>query len=190
MGNLKKVNNRKFKAQEVNQNDDFATMRETIYRRFSRCHKRKTNLPDLIIIDGGKGQLSSAYKILCDFNLEKQINIIGLAKRLEEVFLPNISESIMLPKTSSSLKLIQQLRDEAHRFAITFHKQLRSKRITSSELDNIKGIGPVTKQKLLSHFGSIKNLRGATDEEISKILNIKEFEALKFFFSTNTENNK
>ncbi len=178
-GRPKKSEYRKFKAREVIQNDDFATMRETIYRRFSRAIEEKQDLPDLIIVDGGKGQISSAYRILCELNLENKISIIGLAKRLEEVFFPNVSDSIMLPKTSSSLKLIQQLRDESHRFAITFHKQLRSKRITSSELDNIKNIGPATKQKLLSYFGSVKNLKNASEEEISKLVNIKQLEALK-----------
>lgn len=183
-GKPKKSEYRKFKAKDVVQNDDFATMRETIFRRFKRALEEKQELPDLVIVDGGKGQLSSAYSILVELNLADKVAIIGLAKRLEEVFLPNIKESILLPKTSSSLKLIQQLRDEAHRFAITFHRQLRDKRTIKSELDDIKGIGEVTKRKLLIEFGSVKKIKLASDFELLKIINKKQLQAMKEKFNT------
>jgi excinuclease ABC subunit C len=115
-------------------------------------------MPDLIVVDGGKGQLSSAVKVLTDLGL-KDLNIIGLAKRLEEVFVPNASEAQSIPKTSSGLKLLQRVRDEAHRFAITFHRSLRDKRTLVSELEEIKGIGKKTAQKLLTEFGSVEKIK-------------------------------
>lgn len=126
-GKPQKSEYRKFKSKTVEHNDDFAQMRETLYRRLKRGLEENTAMPDLMVIDGGKGQLSSVVEVLEHFQLMDKIKVIGLAKRLDEVFLPYQSDSIMLPRTSSSLKLIQQLRDEAHRFAITFHKQLRAK---------------------------------------------------------------
>lgn len=178
-GKPKKSEYRKFKAKEVQQNDDFAMMRETISRRFRRALEEEQILPDLVIVDGGKGQLSSAYNVLKELDLAEKIAIIGIAKRLEEIFLPNISDSILLPKTSSSLKLIQQLRDEAHRFAITFHRQLRDKRTISSELDDIKGVGEVTKRKLLTEFGSVKEIKLASDSDLLKIVTLKQLKAIK-----------
>ncbi len=178
-GKPKKSEYRKFKAKEVQQNDDFAMMRETISRRFRRALEEEQILPDLVIVDGGKGQLSSAYSVLKELDLAEKIAIIGIAKRLEEIFLPNISDSILLPKTSSSLKLIQQLRDEANRFAITFHRQLRDKRTISSELDDIKGVGEVTKRKLLTEFGSVKEIKLASDSDLLKIVTLKQLKAIK-----------
>ncbi len=160
-------------------NDDFAMMRQTIERRFKRAIEEKQSLPDLVIVDGGKGQLSSAYNVLAELGLEKKIAVIGLAKRLEEVFLPHNKYSIMLPKTSSSLKLIQQLRDEAHRFAITFNRELRSKRAVKSELLELKGIGKATAQKLIEHFGSVKGIKEATITDLTNILNPKQLEIIK-----------
>jgi excinuclease ABC subunit C len=115
-------------------------------------------VPDLIVIDGGKGQLSSAVHVLNDIGL-KNVNIIGLAKRLEEVYLPEHSDAQSIPKTSSGLKLLQRIRDEAHRFAITFHRSLRDKRTLTSELEEIKGIGKKTAQKLLTKFGSVEKIK-------------------------------
>jgi excinuclease ABC subunit C len=117
-----------------------------------------SSLPDLIVIDGGKGQLSSAVKVLSDLGIENQ-NIIGLAKKLEEVYVPGASDAQSIPKTSSGLKLLQRVRDEAHRFAITFHRSLRDKRTLKSELEDIKGIGKVTSQKLLKEFGSVEKIK-------------------------------
>jgi excinuclease ABC subunit C len=163
-------------------NDDFATMRETIYRRFHRAVAENQELPDLVVVDGGKGQLSSAFGILQELGIAEKVQIIGLAKRLEEIFFPNNSDSILLPKTSSSLKLIMQLRDEAHRFAITFHRQLRDKRLVKSELEEIEGIGKQTINKLLIKFGSVKGIKAAKAEELEEILNKTQFKKLKEYF--------
>ncbi|MDT3738864.1 MAG: excinuclease ABC subunit UvrC [Candidatus Kapabacteria bacterium] len=182
-GQPKKSEYRKFKNQTVHQNDDFAAMREAVERRYSRLIEEDKPLPDLIIVDGGKGQLSSAYSILEKLGIEKKVPIIGLAKRLEEVFFPGESESVQLPRTSSSLKLIQKLRDEAHRFAITYHRQLRSKRTIKSDLYDIKGIGKITSDKLLRHFGSVEKIKSAPESELSKILNKKQLESIKIHFA-------
>jgi len=186
-GKPKKSEYRKFKAKDdeninddfVIHNDDFAMMKQTIERRLKRAIEEKQVLPDLIIVDGGKGQLSSAYSVLVELKLEKKITIIGLAKRLEEVFTPNNKFSIMLPKTSSSLKLMQQLRDEAHRFAITFNRQLRSKRAIKSELLKVKGIGQTTLQKLIERFGSVKGIKEANISDLAELLTAKQLQILK-----------
>ena len=133
-GKPKKSLYRKFIIKTVEGPDDFSSMREVIDRRYSRLQEEKQILPDLIMVDGGKGQLSSAVEILDNLGFENY-NIIGLAKRLEEVFLPNKSDPELIPKTSSGLKLLQQIRDEAHRFAITFHRERRSKRINKIRTD-------------------------------------------------------
>lgn len=173
-GKPKKSDYRKFKINtvldETGKPDDFLSMREVIYRRFKRIAEKSNNqpesnddqsfgaVPDLVIIDGGKGQLSSAVKVLDDLNI-KGPDIIGLAKRLEEVFLPGDSIPQNIPKTSSGLKLLQRVRDEAHRFAVTYHRRLRDKRTFSTELTQIEGIGEKKAQKLLIEFGSVENLK-------------------------------
>ncbi len=157
-GKPKKSEYRKFKIRIKETPDDFAMMQEVIRRRYSRLKKENKSMPDLIIVDGGKGQLSSAKAILDELGLSDQ-PIIGLAKRLEEVFLPGYSDAQMLPRTSSSLKVLQQIRDEAHRFAITFHRSRRKKRTLISELDQIEGIGPTRRKALLNKFGSVKKIR-------------------------------
>jgi excinuclease ABC subunit C len=175
-GKPKKSDYRKFKINQVldetGKPDDFLSMREVIYRRFKRIaegnltEEDKNNnedesfssKPDLIIIDGGKGQLSSAVKVLDDLQIKDQ-NIIGLAKRLEEVYFPNESIPHNIPKTSSGLRLLQRVRDEAHRFAVTYHRSLRDKRTFTTELTEIEGIGEKTAQKLLIEFGSVENLK-------------------------------
>jgi excinuclease ABC subunit C len=121
----------------------------------------------LIVVDGGKGQLSSAQSVLKKLKLGNQ-PLIGLAKRLEEIFIPGISDAQMLPKTSSSLKLLQNIRDEAHRFAISYHRSLRKKRTISSALDNIPGIGPNRRNQLLKIFGSVKAIRESNPDQINK----------------------
>jgi excinuclease ABC subunit C len=189
-GKPKKSEYRKFKNRTVHQNDDFAAMREAVDRRYSRLIEEQSPLPDLIIVDGGKGQLSSAYSILVKLGIETKVPIIGLAKRLEEVFVPGQSEAIFLPRTSSSLKLIQNLRDEAHRFAITYHRQLRSKRTIKSDLSEIKGFGKKTAENLLREYGSVEKVKSQTDDELSKKLNKKQIENLrKYFEIDNNENN-
>lgn len=174
-GKPKKSDYRKFKLtnvlDETGTPDDFLSMREVIYRRFRKFTEKEligeaeviddesfASVPDLVIIDGGKGQLSSAVKVLDDLGITKQ-NIIGLAKRLEEVYLPNESIAQNIPKTSSGLRLLQRVRDEAHRFAITYHRKLRDKRTLSTELTTIEGIGEKKAQKLLIEFGSVENIK-------------------------------
>ena len=174
-GKPKKSDYRKFKIMavmnETGTPDDFLSMREVIYRRFRRMAENETSgeessgsdmsfssEPDLVIIDGGKGQLSSAVKVLDDLGL-KEIPVIGLAKKLEEVFFPGESDPFNIPKTSAGLRLLQRVRDEAHRFAVTFHKQLRNKRTLATELTEVEGIGEKTAKKLLIEFGSVENLR-------------------------------
>lgn len=148
--------------------DDFASMKEVLTRRYSRVMKEKKHIPDLIVVDGGKGQLSSSVEALKEIGFFGQVPIIGLAKRLEEVFLPGKADPIMIPKTSSALQLLQRVRDEAHRFAITFHRDKRSKRTFSSELESIPGIGAKTAQKLIRLFGSVKKIREAEKEALIK----------------------
>jgi len=176
-GKPKKSDYRKFKINtvldEAGKPDDFLSMREVIYRRFKKIAEKNTeeiitpengedesfgSLPDLVIIDGGKGQLSSAVKVLDDLQIKNQ-SIIGLAKRLEEVYFPNESIPQNIPKTSSGLRLLQRVRDEAHRFAITYHRSLRDKRTFTTELTEIEGIGEKTAQKLLIEFGSVENIK-------------------------------
>jgi len=176
-GKPKKSQYRKFIIKGVMGPDDFSSMREVIERRYTNLIEMNENLPDLIMVDGGKGQLSSAVEVL-DLLGFTNYNIIGLAKRLEEVFLPGKSEPEMIPKTSSGLKLLQQIRDEAHRFAITFHRSRRSKRIIKTELTDIKGIGSETAQKLLSKLGSVNAIKAATLEEVAEIVGRQKAELI------------
>jgi len=166
-GKPSKSNYRKFIIKNVEGPDDFASMREVFKRRYSKLKENNEPLPELIIVDGGKGQLSSAFQILKSLGFEK-FNIIGLAKRLEEIFYPGITEAQTIPKTSSSLKLLQKIRDEAHRYAITFHRSRRFKRTLQTELTSIKGIGEKTATILLKYFGSVKKIKNATEKELIK----------------------
>jgi excinuclease ABC subunit C len=156
---------RKFKMKTVHDNNDFASMHEVILRRFRRSQEGDWPLPDLVIIDGGKGQLNAALEALDILGVERP-SIFGLAKREEEVFLPGRKDALILPKNSPSLHLVQQVRDEAHRFAVGFQRQLRGKRMTTSLLDDIHGLGPVRKKKLLAQFGSVAKLRDMTLQEL------------------------
>jgi excinuclease ABC subunit C len=178
----KKSEYRKFKIRSVDGPDDFASMREVIDRRYTRLVEESGVLPDLIMVDGGKGQLSSAVEILERLGL-RGVPIIGLAKRLEEVFLPGESEPLTIVKTSTSLRLLQQVRDEAHRFAITYHRKLRSKRILNTELDLIKGIGKARAKELLEAFGSVQGVKFATEEQIGEIVGGKLAAEIKEYFS-------
>ncbi len=186
-GKPKKSEYKKFIIKEVEGPDDFASMQEVIRRRYTRLLENKDPFPDLIMVDGGKGQLSSAVEILDSLGL-KQYNIIGLAKRLEEVFFPENSEPESIPKTSSGLKLLQQIRDEAHRFAITFHRQRRSKRTITTELTEIKGIGKATAYQLLSELGSVEKIKNSNTETLSKIIGNKKAQLVREYF--NNENNE
>jgi excinuclease ABC subunit C len=181
-GKPKKSEYRKYKNKTVNKNDDFAAMREVVERRYRGLVERNERLPDLIIIDGGKGQLSSAEQILRDLGIFDKVTVVGLAKRLEEVFFPGQREAILLPRTSSSLRLIQQLRDEAHRFAITFHRSLRSKRTFKTELTDIPGIGKKTAMKLLKELGSVDGVRNSTIAQLKVHLGEKQAKIVHKYF--------
>jgi len=168
-GKPKKSDYRKFSIKTVQGQNDFASMSEVIERYYSKVIEENKKLPDLIMVDGGKGQLNIAIKTLKKIGLTN-INVIGLAKRLEEIFIPDKKESLMIPKTSSSLKLLQQIRDEAHRFAVSYHRVKRSKRILSTELENISGIGPKTINLLLKNFGSVEKIKMLPVETLEKII--------------------
>lgn len=230
-GKPRKTEYRKYKIDSVSgetgEPDDFLSMREVVFRRYRRLIEEKKSFPDLIIIDGGKGQLSSAVRVLSDigvlnlhesdltnvksqtanvnskspivnsknetdnnsiknstFNIQN-LKIIGLAKKLEEVYFPGESDPFTIPKTSSGLKLLQRVRDEAHRFAVTFHQDLRDKRTLTSELLEIKGIGEITAKKLLTEFGSVEALKEKLEsnyEQVEKIAGKKTAEILSGFF--------
>ena len=154
--------------------DDFASMREIVTRRYTRLLEEKAPLPQLIIIDGGKGQLNAATEVLRELNLLGKITIVGLAKRLEEIFYPGDPFPLVLDKTSETLKVIQHLRDEAHRFGITFHRHMRSKGQIVSELDAIKGIGEKTKEALLKKYKSVKRIREAPSAELEELIGKKK----------------
>ena len=173
-GKPSKKDYRHFNIKTVTGPDDFSSMEEVIYRRYKRISEEGQSLPQLIIIDGGKGQLSSAIRSLGKLGLHEKITIIGIAKKLEEIYFPGDSVPIYLDKNSYSLKLIQQLRNEAHRFGINFHRNKRSSEMVRSGLDQIKGIGPKTKEMLLQKFGSVDEIKKAPEEELKKLIgNIK-----------------
>jgi excinuclease ABC subunit C len=165
-GKPKKSDYRKFKLGSFEGNDDFAAMKEVIRRRYDKAPEDLMTLPDLIVIDGGKGQLSAAMEVISSLEHMKSIPVIGLAKRLEEIVLPGQSDTMLLPRTSTGLRLLQAIRDEAHRFAITYHRTLRDKRTFSTELTEIEGVGEKTAQKLLMHFGSVKHVKAASKDDI------------------------
>ena len=145
-------------------------MEEVVYRRYKRLLTEGKSLPNLIVIDGGKGQLSSAVKSLKALGILEQVTIIGIAKKLEELFYPNDPIPLYLNKRSETLKIIQQARDEAHRFALTFHRQLRSKNFIQTELTKIQGIGEKTADKLLTHFGSTEKVKTALFSELQEVV--------------------
>ncbi len=190
-GEPKKSEYRRFQIQTLPDGkvDDFAAMNEILARRFARKDDKKIaeKFPDLIVIDGGKGQLSSVMKAVARFSKAKSFpkkfrptkQIIALAKREEEIFLPNKKEPIELPFDDPALKLLQRIRDEAHRFAISFHRSVREKKAIKSVLDDIPGIGGLTKKKLLQTFGSVSGIKKASNQELLKVLNQKQLESLK-----------
>jgi excinuclease ABC subunit C len=161
---------RHFNIKTVTGPDDFSSMEEIVFRRYKRMVEEEFDLPQLVIIDGGKGQLSSAMKSIDKLGLREKITVIGIAKKLEEIYFPGDSVPIYLDKNSVSLIIIQQLRNEAHRFGINFHRDKRSSKMIESELDQIKGIGPATKEILLKKFGTVDKIRNATQEELEKIV--------------------
>ena len=169
---------RHFNIKTVTGPDDFASMEEVIGRRYSRMLSEKSPLPQLIVIDGGKGQLSSAVRSLESLGLRGKITVIGIAKKLEEIYFPGDSVPLYLDKNSITLKIIQHLRNEAHRFGINFHRGKRSSKMNSSFLDEVPGIGEKTKEILLKKFGSVKKISEAAPEEIEKVIGRKKAEAI------------
>ncbi|MGB5989901.1 MAG: excinuclease ABC subunit UvrC [Marinifilaceae bacterium] len=161
---------RHFNIKTVEGPNDFASMEEVLYRRYKRCMEDGTGLPDLVIVDGGKGQLSSSMLALDKLGLLGKLNIISLAKKLEEIFFPGDPIPLYIDKNSETLKIIQQLRDESHRFAITFHRNKRSKAFIASELDSISGIGEKTKEKLYGQFKSTKYMKEANLESLESVI--------------------
>ncbi len=170
MAKPSKKDYRHFNVKTVEGPDDFSTMKEVIYRRYHRLMEEESPLPQLIVIDGGKGQLSAACESLKQLNLYGKVAIIGIAKRLEEIYYPEDSIPLYLDKNSDTLRVIQHLRDEAHRFGITFHRNKRSKGQTKSELDDIKGIGTESKILLLKHLKSVKRIRESSLQELENIV--------------------
>jgi excinuclease ABC subunit C len=164
--------------------NDFATMEEAVYRRYKRMMEEEGTLPQLIIIDGGKGQLSSAVSSLKKLGIDKKVTVIGIAKRLEELYYPGDSYPLHLDKKSETLKVIQQLRDEAHRFGITFHRKKRDQGTLKTELESIPGIGKTTADKLLRQFKSVKKIKEASTAELEQVLNKTQVKTLLSFFSS------
>jgi len=171
-----------FNVKTVEGPNDFATMEEAVYRRYRRVLDEDTGLPQLILIDGGKGQLSAAMKSLKLLGIEKQVTVIGIAKRLEELYYPGDQYPLYLDKRSETLKIIQQLRDEAHRFGITAHRKKRDKGTLATELELIEGIGRTTAEKLLKYFKSVKKIREATPEMLQEVVNTKQAKAITEYF--------
>jgi len=173
---------RHFNVKTVEGPDDFATMEEAVFRRYRRLLDEEQSLPQLIVIDGGKGQLSSAIKSLKLLGIDKQVTIIGIAKRLEEIYYPGDQYPLYLDKKSETLKIIQQLRDEAHRFGITFHRKKRSIATLASELESIPGVGKTSAEKLLRHFKSVKRIKEASEIDLLEVVNKSQTAALLDYF--------
>jgi excinuclease ABC subunit C len=186
-GKPSKKEYRHFNIKTVDGPDDFASMEEVVFRRYKRLQDEGEPLPQLIVIDGGKGQLSSALKSLDILGLRNKISIIGIAKRLEEIYYPNDSVPLYLDKKSESLKMIQQLRNEAHRFGITHHRNKRSKNALNNELEQISGIGKQTVVSLLKHFKSVKRVSLASVEELERVIGKSKATLLKNHFNTNKQ---
>ena len=182
-GKPSKKDYRHFNIKTVVGPDDFASMEEVVYRRYKRLLEENEPLPQLIIIDGGKGQLSSALKSIDELGLRGKIAIIGIAKRLEELFYPGDSVPLYLDKKSETLKVIQMLRNEAHRFGITHHRDKRSKAALNSSMEEIPGIGEKTMLTLIKHFKSVKRLKLATEKEISEVVGVSKAKKITDFYN-------
>ena len=177
-GKPSKKEYRHYNIKTVTGPDDFASMEEVVFRRYKRLLEEDAELPQLIVIDGGKGQLSAALKSIEVLGLRGKIAILGIAKRLEEIYFPEDPIPLYLDKKSETLKIIQQARDEAHRFGITFHRQKRSKKGLYSSLDALPGIGPALRERLLQQFKSVKRVKEASEEELQSLLGIKKGSAI------------
>lgn len=183
-GKPSKKDYRHFNVKSVQGPNDFASMEEVVYRRYRRLLEDGKKLPQLIIIDGGKGQLSAATASLERLNILGEVTVIGIAKRLEEIYFPGDSLPLYINKKSESLKLIQHARNEAHRFAISFHRDQRSKNFISTQLTNIPGIGKVTAEKLFKKFGSVQRIQDAPEEELETLVGKVITQKLKSYFNT------
>ncbi|OAB31382.1 Excinuclease ABC subunit C [Flavobacterium fryxellicola] len=186
-GKPSKKDYRHFNIKTVEGPDDFASMTEVVFRRYKRLVEEEQPLPQLIIIDGGKGQLSSALKSIDALGLRGKITVIGIAKRLEELFYPGDSVPLYLDKRSETLKIIQQLRNEAHRFGITHHRDKRSKTALNSSIESIPGIGEKTMLALIQHFKSVKRLKLAAEKEISDVIGMSKAKKIVEFYKTTNE---
>ena len=189
-GKPSKKDYRHFNIKTVEGPNDFASMEEVVYRRYKRMLDENQPLPQLIIIDGGKGQLSSALKSLDDLGLRGKIAIVGIAKRLEELFYPGDSAPLYLDKKSETLKIIQFLRNEAHRFGITHHRDKRSKAALANSLESIPGIGEKTMITLMKHFKSVKRMQSADEKEIIEVVGVSKAKKITDFYKANTSENK
>lgn len=178
---------RHYIIKSIDQANDFASMQEVIYRRYSRLLKEKATLPDLILVDGGKGQVSAAYETLKDLGIEDKISLLGIAERLEEIYRPNDSIPLFINKKSETQRILQHLRDEAHRFGITHHRNLRSHATIKTELTNIQGIGESTAHKLLQAFRSIQKIKEASREDLTKVIGKSKAQAVFNFYHSFTE---
>ena len=176
---------RHFNIKTVVGPDDYASMEEVVFRRYKRLLEEKKELPQLIVIDGGKGQLNAALKSLKKLNLDTKIPVLGIAKRLEELYFPGDSLPLYLDKKSESLRLLQQLRDEAHRFGITHHRNKRSKAAIKSGLNDIPGIGDKTVRRLLEKYGSVKRIKQCTLEELESVAGKHKAKILWSYFANN-----
>jgi excinuclease ABC subunit C len=181
-GKPNKKDYRHFNIETVTGPDDFSSMEEIVYRRYKRALAEKSPLPQLVIIDGGKGQLSSAMKSIVKLGLKEKLTVIGIAKKLEEIYFPGDSVPIYIDKNSISLKIIQQLRNEAHRFGINFHRDKRSSSMIKSDLDVIDGIGPKTKELLLKEFGSVEKIKSLSPDSLQKVIGISKTKILLEYF--------
>jgi len=182
-GKPSKKDYRQFNIKTVEGPDDYASMEEVVYRRYKRLMDEGEDLPQLIVIDGGKGQLGAALSALEKLELRGKITILGIAKRLEELYFPGDPYPLYLDKRSETLKIIQQARDEAHRFSLRHHRNRRSKSAISNELEGIKGIGPETVKELLRVFKSVKRVKEATPEQLVEIIGAKKAQLLFKHFS-------
>jgi len=184
-GKPSKTDYRHFNIKTVVQIDDFASMREIVFRRYKRLLDESEPLPQLIVIDGGKGQLSSAVSALKELNIYGKVGILGLAKKLEEIYFPEDKTPLYLNKKSETLKLIQSIRNEAHRFGITFHRLKRSNTLTKSELDNIEGIGEKTREFLMTELKSLANIKQSSLETLTKLIGAKRATLIYSHFHSN-----
>lgn len=181
-GKPSKKEYRHFNVKTVIGPNDYATMEEAVYRRYKRVLAEEKTLPQLIVIDGGKGQLGAAIKSLKKLQIDKQVTVISIAERLEEIYYPGDPYPLHLDKRSETLKVIQHLRDEAHRFGITFHRKQRSRNTFKTVLTEIPGIGKTTAEKLLTKYRSVAKIKETAPEELADLLNKKQLNALLSYF--------